>query len=76
MVLRLSSLLMMVESRNGDNDWNSADAFVVCSLLQDQLGIIARISKVIASRGANILNVYLYIDFDGGKQSPVFYARR
>jgi formyltetrahydrofolate deformylase len=45
-------------------------------LLQDQLGIIARISKVIASRGANILNVYLYIDFDGGKQSPVFYARR
>lgn len=45
------------------------------SLLQDQLGIIARISKCIASRGANILNVDLYIDFDG-KRHPVFYARR
>lgn len=42
---------------------------------RDQLGIIAGISKCIASRGANILNVDLYIDFDGGKQSPVFYAR-
>lgn len=42
---------------------------------RDQLGIIARISEVIATRGANILNVDLYIDFDGGKQSPVFYAR-
>ena len=49
---------------------------VGCSLFQDQLGIVARISKCIASRGANILNVDLYIDFDGGKQSPVFYARR
>lgn len=45
------------------------------ALLQDQLGIIARISKCIASRGANILNVDLYIDFDG-KRHPVFYARR
>lgn len=45
------------------------------ALLQDQLGIIARISKCIASRGANILNVDLYIDFDG-KRNPVFYARR
>ncbi|XP_024394370.1 formyltetrahydrofolate deformylase 1, mitochondrial isoform X2 [Physcomitrium patens] len=41
----------------------------------DQLGIIARISKCIALRGANILNVDLYIDFDDKKQSPIFYAR-
>jgi hypothetical protein len=40
----------------------------------DQLGIVASISRCIASRGANILNVDLYIDFDGGK--PVFYSRR
>ncbi|CAK9877810.1 unnamed protein product [Sphagnum jensenii] len=39
----------------------------------DQLGIVASISRCIASRGANILNVDLYIDFDGGK--PVFYSR-
>lgn len=43
-------------------------------LMQDQLGIVASISRCIASRGANILNVDLYIDFDGGK--PVFYSRR
>ncbi|CAM6095273.1 unnamed protein product [Calypogeia fissa] len=39
----------------------------------DQLGIVATISEQIARRGANILNVDIYIDFDNG--SPVFYSR-
>ncbi|BBN11188.1 formyltetrahydrofolate deformylase [Marchantia polymorpha subsp. ruderalis] len=39
----------------------------------DQLGIVANISQNIARRGANILNVDIYIDFDNG--SPVFYSR-
>eukprot|EP00271_Cylindrocystis_brebissonii_P000392 TRINITY_DN10485_c0_g1_i3.p1 TRINITY_DN10485_c0_g1~~TRINITY_DN10485_c0_g1_i3.p1 ORF type:complete len:652 (-),score=64.47 TRINITY_DN10485_c0_g1_i3:262-2217(-) len=39
----------------------------------DQLGVVARISEVVASRGANMLSVDLHIDFEADK--PQFYSR-
>lgn len=66
----------MIPIEEDSDSCSDSDIWQYFREFQDQLGIIARISKLIATRGANILNVDLYIDFDGRKQSPVFYARR
>ncbi|KAG6547838.1 hypothetical protein Mapa_010655 [Marchantia paleacea] len=69
--LRKFSQRILKDSKEGPRNRRLHGVHVFqCS---DQLGIVANISQNIARRGANILNVDIYIDFDNG--SPVFYSR-